>query len=292
MSDLCILCARHGKTTRLDSGHACTDCAIGLMRSLNQVLRLAEDAAEHVEPGSPTGGRTPGFGSRPPLSIDALDAHAGLPLTPRYDGQPMPPTLLETLESWTRMIRDERQYSPYGVVSETTASPDGLSTSLSSVVTFLRREVPWMTTEPAFPIADFADEVHECVASVWRWNQARRAGGIMLPCPTLTDDGECGYRLTLTEASEPITCRRCKITRSVDSLVAIGMSAAEHEVWVDAEVIASRYGLTPLTLRKWVSAGHVRKSHGRYLLSDLERTIADSTASGWTRLGHAVTRQD
>lgn len=264
--NLCVLCARKDKQTRCDT-HVCTDCAVGLIRSLDAIGRLANAAAAFITPGSSTGaGGSRSFESKPPLNVDALDP-ANSPV-PAFDGEPNPQTLLEVLEGWERIIREMRDMAPYGVVTETQPA------SLSNVLTFLRRAVPWMVNEPEFDIDDFHEQTRRCLRAVKRWDVNRQSQGMMLPCPTLTDGGECGYRLTFTEATGTVTCRRCRVTRTTEQLVAVGMSTAEHEMWVDAEVVIARYGLSEKTLRKWVKAGHVKQSHGRYLLSDLERTIS------------------
>lgn len=106
---VCVLCAARDRTTRLESGHCCAACAGWLATQIADIARLAADAAAWVAPGSSTGGSgRPVPGSRPPLRVDALDPE----LTPI--GPPPSATVLEVLEAWTRMIREQREMSPYG----------------------------------------------------------------------------------------------------------------------------------------------------------------------------------
>lgn len=122
----CVLCAARGKTTRLESGHCCVSCAAWLQTSVADIARLAADAAAWVAPGSSTGGGGHSVpSSRPPLSVDAVDPE--LTLT----GPPPSPTVLEVVESWTRMIREMRGMSAYGPWSLEQSARRGLTAPIS-----------------------------------------------------------------------------------------------------------------------------------------------------------------
>ena len=111
---LCVLCSRRGRVTEVETGHCCAVCRVRLDDQLADIVRLAADAAAHVEPS--TGAGMPGVSvpaSRPPLDVDAIEPELILVRL-----QPDDPTseepILWVLESWARLLRDERGFSKYG----------------------------------------------------------------------------------------------------------------------------------------------------------------------------------
>lgn len=111
---LCVLCSRRERITEVDTGHCCAVCRVRLDDQLADIVRLAADAAAHVEPS--TGAGMPGVSvpaSRPPLDVDAIEPELILVRL-----QPDDPTseepILWVLESWARLLRDERGFSKYG----------------------------------------------------------------------------------------------------------------------------------------------------------------------------------
>jgi hypothetical protein len=275
----CTLCARRGRTTDAES-HVCVPCAAWLQVQVADIARLAADAAAFVAPGSSTGGGSrPVPGSRPPLLVDALDPE----LTPV--GPPPSPTVLEVVESWERMIRDERGMAPYGPASQArtpqilaTSAVHGLAYSdrynetrinLIGCTSFLGAQVAWMTTEPDFPIEDFADEIVACVRVLRRWDVTAEERGTMVRCPTLLDAGECGYRLSYRDWDEHVTCKRCGQSRDASTLALLAMSDG-REVWLDPEAAARYLCISEGHLRKLAKKGHIQRDHGRYLVSNLD----------------------
>ena len=260
----CILCARRGKQTESDS-HVCVPCASWLQVQVADIARLAADAAAYVLPGSTSGGGSRSVpGSRPPLTVDAVDPELTL------IGPPPSPSVLEVVESWERMIRDMRQMAPYGPASAARARISvgiyqGTSATLVGCVSFLGASVAWMTTEPEFPVEDFADEVRACVRVLRRWDLDAEDRGTMVKCPTITDDGECGYRLAYRDWDEHVTCRRCGQTRDAATLALIAMSDG-REVWLDPEAAAQWLCVSEPTLRRMARRGEIRRDHGRYLM--------------------------
>lgn len=260
---VCILCAPRGRVKRLESGHCCVECASWLTTQVADIARLAADAAAWVTPGSSTGGGGHSVpSSRPPLNVDAVDpelTHIG----------PLPsPTVLEVLESWTRMIREMRGMAPYGVATEARARGglyEGTSATLVAAVAFLGRQVPWMI-DADFPLEDFADEIRACVRVLRRFDLDAQDMGTMVKCPTThEDDGECGYRLYYTDVHEDVTCRRCGATRSAMTLAAVA-AADGRDVWLDPEAAAKWLGVSESTLQRMARRGDVERSHGRYLI--------------------------
>jgi hypothetical protein len=182
--------------------------------------------------------------------------------------------VLETLESWERMIRDHRGMAPYGPASAARARAvsasgagglyAGTSATLIGCTDFLGRQVAWITTEADFPLEDFADEIRGCVRVLRRWDVTAEDRGTMVKCPTVhEDDGECGYRLYYTDVHEDVTCRRCGATRSAMTLAAVA-AADGRDVWLDPEAASTWLGVSEATLRRMARRGEIERSHGRY----------------------------
>ena len=258
----CVLCASRGKVTKLEAGHCCVACASWLTTTIADIARLAADAAAWVTPGSSgsgSGHTVPA--SKPPLNVESLDPENAL--VPGYDA-----SVLQLCESWERMIRDMRGMAPYGPASAARLVDGmyaGTTATLVGCVTFLGRSVPWAISEPDFPLDDLADEMRACVRVLRRWDVDREDLGTMVKCPTLNDEGECGYRLYYADVHEDVTCRRCGATRSAMTLAAVAM-ADGREVWLDPEAASQWLGVTEGTLRQWARMGKVERSHGRYLV--------------------------
>lgn len=141
--------------------------------------------------------------------------------------------------------------------------------TLTGVVRFLGQQVAWMTTEPDFPVEDFADEIRSCVRVLRRFDLDASDLGTMVKCPTLLDEGECGYRLRYTDVHDDVTCRRCGTTRSAMTLAAVAM-ADGREVWLDPEAASAHLGVSESTLQRMARRGVIERSHGRYRVSHVQ----------------------
>jgi hypothetical protein len=259
---VCVLCSQRGKQTRLESGHCCVPCAGWLMTTVADITRLAADAAAFIAPGSSNGsGSRPVPGSRPPCNVESLD-----PENTTVTGYGA--TVLELCEAWERMIRSDRGMAPYGPASAARISDGiyaGTSASLVGCVSFLGAQVAWMTTEPTFPLEDFADEMRACVRVLRRWDVTAEDRGTMVKCPTVSDKGECSARLSYRDWDEHVTCPRCGQTRDAATLALIAMSDG-REVWLDPEAAAKWLCVSEATLRRMARRGEIGRSHGRYLM--------------------------
>lgn len=101
----------------------------------------------------------------------------------------------------------------------------------------------------------------------------------MVPCPTSTDDGDCGYRLQYRSMDEQVTCRRCGVTRDVSTLVLVALSDPKSDVWADPEAIARQFGVHESTLRKWARRGIIpRTNHGLYSVTAVANVLRGETA--------------
>lgn len=269
----CVLCARFARTTRLKHGHCCADCADRLAADVARIVELAAMAS--AEPVRSSGLTSGVYGSRPPVNVAGLDPENALV------GPAPAPTVLDVLESWVRMVREDREMAPYGPWSATEgARVQGQATAASATLTvlvrFLVTQNEWIVGTPDFPLEDYRAEISQCVQALRRWDADAQRVGTMVPCPTMTDDGECGYRLHYEDLDDSVQCRRCKVTRDASTLAAVAMSDG-REVWLDPEAAAGWLGISEPTLRRMARRGEIVRSHGRYLIRHTAGVL-DSTA--------------
>lgn len=254
----CVLCARRGRTTEAET-HVCVPCAARLQVDVADVLRLAADAAAYVMPGASKGGGGRSVpSSRPPANLDAIQPELAI-----VDGQAM--TVLECLELWERMVRESRGLVRFGPASAARTAQG--QTALSGVVNFLGQQVAWMSTEPDFPIDDFADEVRNCLRVLRRWDPAAEdRAGYVVECPHDVDGAACGRRLRIAgdDAESYFTCPQCRTEWSVDRLMLVWAETSDAAMWLDAEAVVRRYGVDRTTLDRWVRNGRMTKWHGLY----------------------------
>lgn len=274
--NVCILCAKRGHKRRLETGHCCVECASWLAVQVADIARLAADAAAWIAPGSSTGGGSrPVPGSRPPCRVEAIDPENTL--VPQFPGQEKPPTVLELLELAEREIREARGMAPYGPASAARGSGlfAGTSVTLVGCVTFLGRQVPWITTTPDFALEDFADMVRSCVRALRQYDRNREERNHGLRCPTELETGTCGYFIAWARDEESVDCPRCRRTWTMEWLL---MVASSDDLWLDAEAIANATKMHEQTIRKWARAGQVRKRGLLYSVADVQsrRSLAQA----------------
>ena len=270
--NVCVLCAQRGRQVRLKFGHCCAVCADRLLADVRLVLELACMAS--VEPVTSGVGGTGVYGSRPPINVAGIDPENTL------TGPAPSPTVLEVLEQWVRMVREERQMAPYGPWSAAEASKvqgeaSATSATLTACVRFLAAQTEWIVGTPDFPLEDYRSELTACVQALRRWDPEARSRGMMVPCPTLTDDSTCGLRLRYEDLTELVRCRRCGVSRDASTLAAIAMSDG-REVWLDPEAAANWLGISEPTLRRMARRGDIVRSHGRYLIRHREGALDGS----------------
>ena len=266
----CVLCAARGRTTE-STGHCCDRCRQRLDQDLGEILRLAADAAAYQPPTS-SGTSRPTPGSRPPMSLDGLDPELLLvQLVPGDRSSAV--TILEALESWERVIREDRDLLAFGPatayrLTQVVAAGGTVGTPayLTGTVNFLRAHIDWMTTEPTFGLEDFAGHVYASLRALRRYDRDNTATGTVIACPTISERGECGYRLRYEDLTDQVTCPRCKATRDAATLATIAMSDG-RQVWLDPEAAAKHLGVDESTLRRRAMRGELQRSHGRYLIT-------------------------
>jgi hypothetical protein len=254
----CALCATRGRTTRLEHGHVCAVCLTRIADHLDDIVRLA--ALASIEPRNSRGGGRTVPGSRPPLNVDGIDPALTLV---RLGGAWA--TVLETLESWERLVREARQMAPYGVASESRGrgALGDTGVTLTGCTGFLRASLPWWESNQEQPIDDFASEIHACQRALAHYDPDREPLGYGAYCPT---DG-CGARLRYQHADDEVRCPRCQVVRDVPQLVSVILSDPDcHDIWADVETAAQHYGISVSTLKRRALNGDIERRRGRYLI--------------------------
>jgi hypothetical protein len=218
-------------------------------------------------------------GSRPPLVVEALDPEL---TTVRIinDDPSTELALLEVLESWERVIREDRQMAPYGPASrERMRHHVGTVTqcTLTGVITFLHSQHDWLCAEPSFDLAEYARQVRLCRKAITRWDMSLEPPGWRVPCPTVLDEGECSYPIKIQRGHEDAYCKRCDRTWEVTHLIAV--AGRDADVWVDIEAAATLAGVHERTIRKWVHRGKVSKRGQLVRVLDIKHSALGLTGS-------------
>lgn len=277
----CTLCP-----TELQHGHICPRCSQLITRDLDAILDLAAQAAAHINRASKPGAGRSVPASKPPLVLDALDPElATIRLIPDDPSSEVP--LLAVLEDWERIIREDRGLAPYGVASEARLASLGplhgaaysqhTASTLTGVIGFLKAHHEWATTEPSFDLTEYARQVRLCRKAVARWDHDATEPGWRVPCPTVTDHGECGQLLRVTRGAEIVYCRACGREWELPRLLAV--AGRDADIWVDVEAAATLAGVHEQTIRKWVRKGVVKKRGQLVRIVDVREHAHALTAS-------------
>jgi hypothetical protein len=257
---VCVLCS-----VGLDHGHVCHRCSDRIRRDLDAILQLTCEAHAQTMPktGSGGGARTVP-GSRPPLTVDALDPELALiRLVPDDASSEVP--LLVLLEDWERIIREDRGLVAYGLASEARLAQAGAlhadtytaPVTLTGVIGFLKHHHDWAMTDPSFDLAEYARQVRLCRRAVARWDVDASPPGWRVPCPTVTDDGDCAQQLRVSRGDEVVYCRACGREWELPRLLAV--AGRDADVWVDQEAAAAMAGVSERTIRRWIARGAVKR---------------------------------
>ena len=258
----CVTCAARGRTTRLEVGHVCPVCIQRLTDALRALPQYAEMAALNLIPRAGTGSNAPSYESKSPINCDAIGPELAL-IELNAGDESSRVCILDCLEMWERAIREDRNLVPFGPASAHRTA-QGQST-LVGVVGFLLAQIEWITTEPTFGLEEFADHVHRAARIMRRWDMDAEPVGTMVKCPTILEQGECGYRLYYSQSDEHVTCRRCGAARDVSTLIVVAMSDG-RAVWTDSENAARWLGVSESTLRRMAAKGQVERRRGQYLI--------------------------
>lgn len=250
MTTPCPVCARREPADGL------TVCAVCLARIDDDLARIDElttQAGDWLHPrttGTSEGTRSVP-GSRPPLSVDVLDAAIGLDVLP-------------LLEEWIRATREHNHLTPYGAATE------GHAVTVAGSVTFLRSWLLWAAGEPSWPIEDYATEIRDARWQLERLNPDNdRPTGIPVTCTADHPDADgrrCGYehRIAVGTLATDVTCRRCGTTTTGGRMILTALSDPAVTVWAYPDVIEATLGVKASTLRQWYARGHLTKQGGQY----------------------------
>lgn len=282
----CLLCTARAATDEqratlptLDHGHVCQPCLTRLGHTLDDIPQLAENASADLLPRHGQGGGRTVPASRPPIHLDAVDP--ALTLVDVGGGEQ---PVLEVLESWERLVREQRRMTPYGPASTARTARTGpggyagATRTLRAVCSFLHASLPWWATRPDLPIHDLDRETRACWAALRRHDPDRDPTHWRIPCPTLTDTGDCAHPLHVTRIhpDEHVHCRRCGRTWDTTQLLAV--AGRDADVWVDAEAAAAHTGVPERTIRSWGKTAKIRRQHNRYALADIRRRQTERDA--------------
>lgn len=247
----CLVC--HRRTPAI--GYTCADCRIRVRSHLTAILDLTALAAASITP-TVRGGHASGKpASRPPVNLAALDDATG------HDA-------LLVLESWERAVRAEHDLVAYGLATE--HQPATLTRTIGFLLAWLDRLADsW----PPFDV--FAGEVADIHRRLRRWDPEHTPARTRVPCPTPTDEGECGHHLPIdpTDLAAPVECHRCGEQWTTDRLMLVAYSDPGLRVWLDPEAAAYATGVSSATLRRWAAAGIIVRDHGRYDLASIREAM-------------------
>lgn len=252
MTDLACLICHKGEPR----GYACDGCRNRLRNRLGEIVELtalADDWTPTSSGGESARGKP---GSRPPTDLGRLDDALGI-------------DALGQLEQWERIIREDFDLVPYGVVTE------AMGATLTRTVGFLLHHLDRLCDSWP-PVDEFAKEVRDIHGRLQRYDETVERGVMRIPCPAPhpDDDGQaCGYRLHVSpgDLGANLTCRRCGESWNADRLLLVALSDPGLVLWLDAEVATYITGVTDRALRKWAEAGVIAKRGTQYELSTIRR---------------------
>jgi hypothetical protein len=205
----CVICTE----AAADRWTICARCEQRISDNLAAIVVLTRAAALHLTPerrGGTPGAAVPG--SRPPLSVDALD-----------DSQAA--DALPILESWERLWREHAQMAPYGPVSALRTHRGAITppATLEAVTAFLRAQLARMAETPDYPLDDMADEVKALHRKLSRYDANNRGPqpGVPVACPSDHPDNDgrkCSWRLW-TDGTGIVVCPQCQTHWCDDTLL-------------------------------------------------------------------------
>ncbi len=257
---LCLIC--HQKSNR----YACHKCQQRMRRQLAEILENYALTAAELIPGSSSGRR--GTERSIGVRIEALDLLGGFDIIP-------------VLGMWERDWRETFHLAEHERAGRVPAT-------LSGIVKFLTTLLPRACIEhPA--IDDFARELRDCHTQTRIAARVTSYRIMMVACPTIDEDGvKCAGEIPLrtyaaTENDEStsalITCRVCRVTRSLETVVTIAMFDSEGEIWIDPEAAALHFGISRSKLHKWAAEGKIMRSHGRFELHSIEVALTEEASA-------------
>lgn len=195
-----------------------------------------------------------------PVNLDkvvARDGRRGAAGLGRQDADPLAhddtPSAIETLHSWARVVREERQLTDTGPVT------------VASERRTLTFHLDWIARQPW--VDEAWSELRHLRTHLMALNhdadeRVRSVGS----CPTLTSDGECGGRLWPNEDDGSVRCGRCRRIFPREELRHLG-DVLIKQGYVELFRAEWYTGVPSSTLRRWVSEKRLTiERNGRRLL--------------------------
>jgi len=247
----CLIC--HKGEPR---GYACDGCRNRLRNRLGEIVELtalAETWAATTCGGEGARGKP---GSRPPTDLGRLDDALGI-------------DALAMLEGWERLVREDFDLVPYGVVTE------AMGATLTRTVGFLLHHLDRLCDSWP-PVDEFAKEVRDIHGRLQRYDETVERGVMRIPCPAPhpdDNDEACGYRLHVSpgDLGAHLTCRRCGESWNADRLLLVALSDPNLILWMDPEVATLVTGIPLRTLQRWAQAESIDHKRGRFELRSIRR---------------------
>ncbi|MFM8155425.1 MAG: hypothetical protein ACKOAF_05020 [Actinomycetes bacterium] len=257
-----------------------TNCCPKCLTRLHTNLNTIEQHVHHptTQPTSHTH-TTPTYESRPPTNLTLIDPHLA---TYNLNGQPT--TITETLESWSRLIRELRHMAPYGPATAPHWNPNehtNTARTFTHSLATIRTNLPWATSHPDFPLQDLHDELTHTARAARRFSDHTHTNAKRINCPTL----DCTGIIHLTTwqpldhdptTGETTTCRRCGAVRTATQLLA---AAGTDDTYADAEALAAHFGTTPRTIQRWGATRKIRTRDSRYNWADVKHLTQKGTTA-------------
>ena len=226
-------CPSCGRDTDEPVTGMCVGCANRVRQQLREIVDLAHQAAETLEPGRNGSTHAAAYGSRPPLNIVALDYAATLGWSTTVqtasgaihvdrDG-------LGMLHEWERLIREERHLTPVAYVPYAGTRHKEIMAACG----FLTTHLEWACAQAwASEMVSEVSEVHRAGQVALRAVPERQG---RIACPgELAEGGTCGAWLMLpasdkwddylrqpgeTHPRRTLYCRICGTDWTIDRLL-------------------------------------------------------------------------
>ena len=248
----CPIC---NKPTNQDNT-ACHKCQTRITHWLQDILQYHALAANELTPTKGGDGRS----TEQPLGIriNALDLTCGLDVLP-------------TLESWETMFRNDWHLTPMGptTLHRAKGQTNQPRAYLTGTIHFLTRHITRIAQHPA--IDDFHNETRDLHKQAQTAANQTSRSTWRITCPTDTDTGRCANNLRISgdELDGTTTCRQCHTTWDVRRLLLVALHDSETAIWLDPEACTRLLGVDDSSLRRWHRQGKVRRTAGRYCLTDV-----------------------
>jgi hypothetical protein len=250
---MCPICAK-------ESIGLCQRCELRIHRQLEDIKDFYEAAHAELIPGN--GGHGSSSGERTiGVNVAALSFIAG-------------DDILKVLHSWEVIVRAERKLTPPALLDRYPVSQE-----VALAIGFAQGHLNWMGMQEW--IGDFADEVKDlhAIGKTAARDYVEKVKRIQ--CPADTQEGlECGHWLKINEEelTDIVPCKKCGTEWSAIRLIAVAMTDARRDIWVDAEAIGEYLNIPARYVRRDAKKLGVAKKGQLYNLKEFVALRVKKTA--------------